>query len=328
MGCAPISKDIKIASKTKVKSDYAINICNSNEKESTNTYKSNDDIHSIKRNTVDMNYSIIQKFNTKIKNSYKVMSKVKQEICVMKIIQIKFVNEINNLIKTPINRMIKIIALYEDNVNFYMITEYFEGNHIFEFVNIESKMYNQKCIAKIIFNLIALSKDLKSNGVHKLYLSPNNIFCHYSEQKQFKLQVFFNSDLDIDDEYILNQTNFLYTMLFSVIKDSNNIQWQIGVIMFNLIYGTTSYISEIKEHKELYKDMMNYIEENQIEDISKKVLKTLLNNKELKSSLEKEYFTKSKNNCKEFNLFNEIETEKLDRLFTSFKNYHFISKHY
>ena len=116
-------------------------------------------------------------------------------------------------------------------------------------------------------------------------------------------------------------------MLFNVIKE-NNIQWQIGVLMFNLIYGTTPFISEQEDSKELYKELLDYIEQNPIEDISKKVLCVLLNNKELKSSLEKEYFTKSKNSSKVFNLFNEIDTGRLDKLFSSFRNYLFITKHY
>ena len=208
-----------------------------------------------------------------------------------------------------------------------MITEYFEGNTLFDFVNIESKMYNRKSIAKIIFNLLSLAKDLKSNGIKQFYFLPKNIFCNYNEHEQFKLQVFFCNDLDIDDDYIYNQTNFLYKMLFNVIKE-NNIQWQIGVLMLNLIYGTIPFISEQEDHKELYKELLEYIGQNPIEDISKNVLCVLLNNKELKSSIEKEYFTKSKNSSKVFNLFNEIDTEQLNTLFNSFRNYLFITKHY
>ena len=88
MGCSPVRKDIKVESKTKGKNDISINIMGkSDENESTNTYKNSScDSHSSKKDTLD-NYSIIQKFNTKVENSFKVMSKIKQEIFVMKIIQ-------------------------------------------------------------------------------------------------------------------------------------------------------------------------------------------------------------------------------------------------
>ena len=88
MGCSPVRKDIKVESKTKGKNDISINIMgNSDENESTNTYKNSScDSHLSKKDTLD-NYSIIQKFNTKVGNSFKVMSKIKQEIFVMKIIQ-------------------------------------------------------------------------------------------------------------------------------------------------------------------------------------------------------------------------------------------------
>lgn len=98
--------------------------------------------------------------------------------------------------------------------------------------------------------------------------------------------------------------------------------------MLNLIYGTIPFISEQEDHKELYKELLEYIGQNPIEDISNNVLCVLLNNKELKSSIEKEYFTKSKNSSKVFNFFNEIDTEKLNTLFNSFRNYLFITKHY
>ena len=57
MGCSPVSKDIKIESKTKVKNDISLNMMgNSDENESINTYKNsffNCDSHSSNKDTLD-----------------------------------------------------------------------------------------------------------------------------------------------------------------------------------------------------------------------------------------------------------------------------------
>ena len=339
MGCFPVNKNIKVKSQNQIKTSD--NVAKNNivleGNESTNTHKltlQENDIKHINKEKLENVYSIVQKCNTKIANSFKVISKLKQDIFIMKIVkkdkiknQSKFFNDYQKIIKKPIDRMVKIVDIYEDNLNYYIISENFEGEKLIEFANIENKYYNKILIKKIIYNLLCLQKDLNALGINEYYFSPDNIFCFFNDKDKFKLTYYFSNQIDINDSFISPETNLIYKIMFQTVKSTSNQEWQIGFIMYILFYGEIIQYKKLSSYKEIYKEMKEYIEKTLSDETTGKVMITLLSNKKLRSSLEKEYLQKNKNS-KIINLLNEFDNDKLDSIQTSMSNYVFLAQHY
>ena len=182
-------------------------------------------------------------------------------------------------------------------------------------------------IKKIIYDLLCLQKDLNALGINEYYFSPDNIFCFFNDKDKFKLTYYFSNQIDINDSFISPETNLIYKIMFQTVKSTSNQEWQIGFIMYILFYGEIIQYKKLSSYKEIYKEMKEYIEKTLSDETTGKVMITLLSNKKLRSSLEKEYLQKNKNS-KIINLLNEFDNDKLDSIQTSMSNYVFLAQHY
>ena len=141
MGCFPINKAIVVQKQSQVKTS---NCLTNNVMSLANESKITNKLNLIEKNNkqnqilpsedkIENKYLILQRFNSMIPNSFKLMTKIKQELFIMKKISKKkiehlknFKNDLQILKHHKIKHFVNIIEVFEDNVNYYIITENFD----------------------------------------------------------------------------------------------------------------------------------------------------------------------------------------------------------
>lgn len=343
MGCFPINKAIVVQKQSQVKTSNCLtNNAMSLANESNNTNKLNLIEKNNKQNQIlpsedkiENKYLILQRFNSMIPNSFKLMTKIKQELFIMKKISKKtiehlknFKNDLQILKHYKIKHFVNIIEVFEDNVNYYIITENFEGNKLFDTSNIEIKLYNEKIIKKIIKYLHSLIKDFCTLKIKHFNFFPQNIFWSLNDNEKLKLHVFYDNETIKNDEYINEKSNFYYKLFFKVYNGQNINYWQLGLIMFLLFYGYPSFLNhKDNDMKDVPQKLEKFVSKNEKDETHKKILVTLLNNK----SLSDEKIKINWKNCKknEDSFYNsKQELEKMETIKNFFLSYSFLYKHY
>lgn len=341
MGCFPINKEIVVQKENKAKTSNCLtNNAISLPNESNNTNK----INLIEKNNeqtqvlpsedkIENKYLILQRFNSMIPNSFKLMTKIKQELFIMKKINKKKIEHLTNfkddlqvLKNHKIKNFVNIIEIFEDNVNYYIITENFEGNKLFDTNNIEIKLYNEKIIKKIIKYLHSLIEDFCTLKIKHFSFFPQNIFWSLNENQKLKLHVFYDNETIKNDEYINEKSNFFYKLFFKVYNGQNISYWQLGLIMFLLFYGYPSFLNcQDKNMKEIPQKLEKFVSKNEKDENHKLILLTLLNNKSLREGKIK-WKKRKKNDDSFYNSKQEIK--KMETIQKFFLSYSFLYKHY
>lgn len=218
MGCVRTKQNIPIVVKARTKDDESrigntnININNLSEinfldekekftRECSKKRKTGEGIKISTRNMIrqykptqiEENYKVLNKLGRGAFGSvFKIVHKTTGIIRAMKVIRkdcIKyqddeklFLKEIEILIKTDHPRVIKIYEYYQDEVNYYLITEYISGGDLYETIT-NFKTFDENQAANIMYQILSAVYYLHSNNIVHRDIKPENILVEKNESE-------------------------------------------------------------------------------------------------------------------------------------------------
>lgn len=160
-------------------------------------------------------------------------------------------NEYNVLKQIDHNHIIKIYELWQDEVYYYIITEYLEGGEIYKTISKRSKFTEIDCATITKQILLALNYCHKNNIIHR-DLKPENILFETSKDDSnvklvdFGFAQIFDPKAGLKD--VLGTPLFIAPEVISEKKyDSQADIWSLGVVVFFLIAGYSPFDGDDKE---------------------------------------------------------------------------------
>ena len=159
-------------------------------------------------------------------------------------------NEYNILRDVDHPNIIKIFELWEDDVYYYIVTEYLSGGEIYKSISKRTKFTEIDCATIIKQVLLALNYCHKGNIVHRDLKPENILFETEDENSQIKLVDFgfaevFNPKKGMKD--ILGTPLFIAPEIISSKKYGSKADiWSLGVVTYFLLSGDPPFDGDDK----------------------------------------------------------------------------------
>lgn len=260
--------------------------------------------------------------------------------------KIKFLNELEVLQTLDHPNIVKLYEFYEDESNFFLVTEYLAGGELFEYI--VSKQYLSEPIAAHFFNQILSALDyIHSKGIIHRDLKPQNLILDSESDRSILKIIDFDTSIRIHtDQFLIHGTSLMYTAP-EILKNSNFNQksdmWSLGVILYILISGSQPFYSDSEKETEnlIISGKFNFCapQWEYISSHCKNLIKNLLNanpdkrmsaSEALNSSWIKKFANRrcstELNQISLFNLKSFFNGTKLQYIFLSFIANHLLNK--
>ena len=249
--------------------------------------------------TIEDNYKIISKlgkgsFGSVFKvqniktNGIRALKVIKKTSIIYQDDDHKFLKEIEILIKLEHPNIIKIYEYYTDDINFYLITDYFSNGELYNYVY-KSKSLSERQTQYIMQQLLCAVNYLHLNNIAHRDIKLENILVEQEiesngEQLLNVKLIDFGTSNYVKTE---NTNNFTvkvgspFYMAPEVLNKKYNNKcdiWSCGVIMFMLLRGYPPFKGENQEElfKSILNDNINYNEMNDISEHAKDLMSKML----------------------------------------------------
>lgn len=162
----------------------------------------------------------------------------------------QFLNELEVLQSLDHPNIVKLYEFYEDDFNFYLVTEYLAGGELFEYI--VSKQYlSEPKAAHFLKQTLSALDYIHSKGIIHRDLKPQNLVLDKESDGAILKIIDFDTSIRIHtNQYLTNDATFLYTAP-EILKNSNFNQksdmWSLGVILYILISGKQPFNSDSEE---------------------------------------------------------------------------------
>ncbi len=161
-----------------------------------------------------------------------------------------FEKELNLMKKLNSEYFIKFIDFYQTNTHYYIVTEYFEGKILENFLS-SRKTLSECIVQQIVRSLAPGFKELDENNIVLDFLSTKSFcFKFFKNEDNFQIK-FFDYGLSIIFTDINNQREFLLNeaKLGDVKSQKTNVL-SFGMVIYKLLFGETIYKFSIDEDPE------------------------------------------------------------------------------
>lgn len=156
----------------------------------------------------------------------------------------KFMAEVNILRQLDHPNIVKIYEFYEDDENFYLVTEFLTGGELFDFI-IKKKQINEAMAAGFMEQLLGAINYCHANNIVHRDIKPENLLRESPEDSAaIKVIDFGESTLLRAGERLNSVLGTAYYIAPEVLRHDYNEKcdlWSCGVIMFILLSGTPPF---------------------------------------------------------------------------------------
>ena len=143
--------------------------------------------------------------------------------------------------KLKVENFVEFIDLYETKTKYLIITEYFEGKNLENFIK-DRKSLSEQFVQKIIKNIAPGIKELYDKGFILEFLSTKSFcFSYFISEDNFKLK-FFDYGLSIIFTNELSQAEYMFNeaKMRTVLSPKTNVL-NFGIIIYKLLFGEPIY---------------------------------------------------------------------------------------
>lgn len=155
---------------------------------------------------------------------------------------------------------IKLVDFFQTQTHYFIITEYFEGKILENFLN-SRKSLPENLVQQIIRSLAPAFKELDENGIVLDFISTKSFcFKFYKNEDNFMIK-FFDYGLSIiftdvtgQRDYLLNEAKF-----GNVTSAKTNVL-SMGMVIYKLLFGEHIYNFSVDEDPELTISKSKYCE--------------------------------------------------------------------
>ena len=157
------------------------------------------------------------------------------------------------------DNFIKLIDFYKSNSHYYIITEYFEGKILDNFLT-SRKTLPENLVQQIVRSLAPAFKELDDNKIVLDFLSTKSFcFKFFKNEDNFQIKFFdyglsiIFTDVNIQREFLLNEAKF-----GEVSSQKTNVL-SFGMVIYKLMFGETIYKFNLNEDPEKTINNSKYI---------------------------------------------------------------------
>jgi len=161
-----------------------------------------------------------------------------------------FEKELNLMKKLNSDYFIKLIDVYQTKTHYYLITEYFEGKILENFLS-SRKTLSENLVQQIVRSLAPAFKELDENNIVLDFLSTKSFcFKYFKNEDNFQIK-FFDYGLSIIFTEINNQREFLLNEAkLGEVKSPKTNVLSMGMVIYKLLFGETIYKFNLDEDPE------------------------------------------------------------------------------
>ena len=232
-------------------------------------------------------FGSVHKVLHKTTNLMRAMKIVKKESLLLQDDDKKFLKEISILMATDHPNIIKIYEYYEDDINYYIITEYITGGELYDTIA-SWKSFNEEKAVYIMYQIISAVNYLHSMKIVHRDIKPENILVEKNSDPKnqlinIKLIDFGTCNFFEDSKKLSLKVGTPYYIAPEVLKKNYDEKvdiWSSGVIFYILLVGyppfNGSNVNEILDSVKKGKYDMRGPEWNKISDLSKDLISKML----------------------------------------------------
>jgi serine/threonine protein kinase len=162
-----------------------------------------------------------------------------------------FQKELELMQKLRSDCFVKFIDFFQSNSQYFIVTEYFEGRILENFLN-SRKQLSENLVQQIIRKLSPAFKELDNNGIVLEFISTKSFcFKSFKNEDNFSIKFFdyglgsIFTDVASQRDFLLNEAKF-----GSVSSVKTNVL-SIGMVIYKLLFGETIYKFSIDEDPEV-----------------------------------------------------------------------------
>lgn len=161
-----------------------------------------------------------------------------------------FEKELNLMKKLNSDYFIKLIDFYQTKTHYFIITEYFEGKVLENFLS-SRKTLSENMVQQIVRSLAPALKELDENNIVLDFLSTKSFcFKYFKNEDNFQIK-FFDYGLSIIFTDINNQREFLLNEAkLGEVKSQKTNVLSLGMVIYKLLFGETIYKFNLDEDPE------------------------------------------------------------------------------
>lgn len=152
-----------------------------------------------------------------------------------------FEKELELMKKLKGESFIKLIDFYQSQSHYYIVTEYFEGKILENFLS-SRKSLSENLVQQIIRKLVPAIKELDDMNIVLDFISTKSFcFKNYKNEDNFTIK-FFDYGLSIIFTDLANQRDFLLNEAkFGTVSSKKTNVLSMGMVIYKLLFGETIY---------------------------------------------------------------------------------------
>jgi len=188
-----------------------------------------------------LDFNIVRARNKKTGEFVLIKEISKEKILSNSIYEKIFYKEINLMKLINSENFVKFLGFYENSTHYFIVTEYFEGKILENFLNTR-KSLSENLVEKIVKKIAPALKFLDENNLLLEFISPKSFcFKYFYNEDNFEIKFFDYglSSVFLDDierkNYLLLDTEYGNVMS----KKSNVVSF--GILIYKLLFGETIY---------------------------------------------------------------------------------------
>lgn len=186
-------------------------------------------------------FNIIRAKNKKTGDFVMIKEIAKEYILSNPIYEKIFYKELNLLKLIKHDNFVKFIELYESSTHYLIITEYFEGKILENFVNTR-KFLSESLVEKILKKLIPALKFIDDNNILLDFISPKSFcFKYFINEENFEIKIF---DYGLSSVFMDDHSRKNYLLLEAEYGNISNKKFNVnsfGISIYKMLFGETIY---------------------------------------------------------------------------------------
>jgi len=188
-----------------------------------------------------LDFNIVRAKNRKTGELVLIKEILKETILSNPIHEKIFYKEINLMKLINSENFVKFLEFYENSTHFFIVTEYFEGKILENFLN-SRKSLSEGLVEKIVKKIAPALKYLDENNILLDFISPKSFcFKFFLNEDNFEIKFF---DYGMSSVFIdeLERKNYLLleTEYGNVTSKKANVV-SFGILVYKLLFGETIY---------------------------------------------------------------------------------------
>lgn len=188
-----------------------------------------------------LDFNIVRAKNRKTGEFVLIKEILKETILSNPIHEKIFYKEINIMKLINSDHFVKFLEFYENSTHFFIVTEYFEGKILDNFLN-SRKSLSEVLVEKIVKKIAPALKYLDENNILLDFISPKSFcFKYFLNEDNFEIKFF---DYGLSSVFLdeIERKNYLLleTEYGNVTSKKANVV-SFGVLIYKLLFGETIY---------------------------------------------------------------------------------------